>query len=150
MSTETKPRQPAPAMNKVAKFILSSPLHFLFSKHLMLLTFKGRKSGKLFTTPIGYQQQGESVICFTDHHWWKNLVADPEVTLRLRGRVLTGRAETVHGNEETARELAIYIGRSPMLARAFNIEVDAQKQPVPESFQRVAAASTLIRIHLNA
>ena len=42
-------------MNPAIKLILRSPLHGLMSKRLLLITFTGRKSGKQFTTPLGYE-----------------------------------------------------------------------------------------------
>ncbi len=61
----------------------------------MLITFRGRKSGKLFTTPIGYMRQGDRVSSFTDHRWWRNLVEHPEVTLRIQGKRYQGTASLI-------------------------------------------------------
>ncbi|MBA3948035.1 MAG: hypothetical protein H0X37_26240, partial [Herpetosiphonaceae bacterium] len=41
-------------VNPMMTFILYTPLHRLLSNALMLLTFRGRKSGKRYTIPVGY------------------------------------------------------------------------------------------------
>ena len=40
------PEALARVVNRLIKLLLRSPLHRLFSKHLMLLAFRGRKSDK--------------------------------------------------------------------------------------------------------
>ncbi len=42
-----------------------SPLHFLVSKSIMLITFTGRKTGNRYTTPISYLPEGDTVTVFT-------------------------------------------------------------------------------------
>ncbi len=150
ISSATASRKPPTAVNTFAKFILSTPLHTLFSKHLMLLTFKGRKSGRMLTIPVGYQREGTVVKCFTDHSWWKNLKANPEVTLRIKGQNRTGRAEVIHDDKAlVADELENYTRYSSGAARAFRIELDEHKQPVRSAVLAASQGVTLIRIHLD-
>ena len=40
--------------NPIVAGILRSPLHGVMSKSVMLLTYRGRRSGRIFTTPISY------------------------------------------------------------------------------------------------
>ncbi len=57
-------------VNELVKMILRSPLHGLLSKHRMLLTFTGCKSGKRYTVPLSYVQEGETIFCITGHSSW--------------------------------------------------------------------------------
>jgi len=41
--------------------ILRSPLHVLLSRNTLLITFKGRRSGKQFTTPVNYALVGDLI-----------------------------------------------------------------------------------------
>ena len=72
--------------------ILHSPFHGLLSKHMMLITFTGRVSGKRYTTPVNYLFIGDViyVVSLRDRTWWRNLRGGGPVTLRLNG-------EKVHG-----------------------------------------------------
>ena len=49
-------------INSLVTAILRSPWHGMRSNRLLLLTFTGRKSGKEFTTPIRYEQDGETLL----------------------------------------------------------------------------------------
>ncbi len=74
-----------PFVNRAMKLVLRSPMHGLVSKTVLLISFHGRKSGKTYTTPVSYSQNGDQVVIFTHAAWWKNLRSGAPVTLRLRG-----------------------------------------------------------------
>ena len=58
-----KPPRFLPALfNPFMKTVLRSPLHGMISRRLLLITFTGRKSGKVFTTPISYEQEGATLL----------------------------------------------------------------------------------------
>ena len=88
-------------LNKLANLIvptlLRSPLHIFASAHVILLTFTGRKSGKVYTTPVEYMREGDCLTIFTQRGrtWWKNLQGGAPVTVRLRGRDVSGVARTI-------------------------------------------------------
>jgi hypothetical protein len=65
------------------------------SDQLLLLTFTGRKSGKEFTTPLRYEQEGETVWMTVVYPWWKNLVGKATVRVLLRGQMRTGTTEVL-------------------------------------------------------
>lgn len=58
----------------------------------LLLDHVGRKSGKAFTTPLLYLADGANLVVVasqgglpSDPQWYRNLLARPETTVRLRG-----------------------------------------------------------------
>jgi len=68
----------------------------------LLLTTTGRKSGKVYTTPLAYiEHDGGYLVTATnagmDRHpgWYHNLTADPRVTVRLGDHVFSASAEVV-------------------------------------------------------
>lgn len=92
------PRPPRPVRvvaNVIATTILRSRWHGLRSDHLLLLTFTGRKSGRAFTTPLRYVQEGRTLRIIVVYPWWKNLVGRPTVHVLLRGEMCTGFAEVL-------------------------------------------------------
>lgn len=97
----TRVRRPRPPrstrilVNRIVTTILRSPWHRLRSNSLLLLTFTGRKSGKEFTTPIRYTQEGDTLRIIVVYPWWKNLVSQPTVRVLLRGEIRTGIAEVL-------------------------------------------------------
>ena len=96
------PRPPRPArilVNAIVTTILRSRWHGIRSNSLLLLTFTGRKSGKQFTTPIHYMQEGNTLQMTVVYPWWKNLVEDATVRVLLRGEMHTGTAEVLPEKE---------------------------------------------------
>jgi len=91
--------------NAFATTILRSRWHWLRSDQLLLLTFTGRKSGKTFTTPLRYRQEGETLLLAVVYPWWKNLQERPTVHVLLRGQWSTGNAEVFpeHDGEAVIR-----------------------------------------------
>ena len=91
------PKPPRPVRmlaNAIATTILHSPWHRMRSDRLLLLTFTGRKSGKKFTTPMRYVQEGQTLrLHVVRSPWWKNLVGEATVHVLLRGETCTGTAE---------------------------------------------------------
>jgi hypothetical protein len=84
--------------NQVVRLLLLSPLHRLVSGRLALITVTGRKSGRRFTFPVAYRQEGGVVkvhVVWPERKlWWRNLRgAGAPVTLRLRGATRGGHAE---------------------------------------------------------
>ena len=58
---------------------------------ICLLEHRGRRTGKLRTTPLVYLRDGENVVVVASqagrpHHplWFRNLEADPDVTVQVR------------------------------------------------------------------
>ncbi|MFN8514475.1 MAG: nitroreductase/quinone reductase family protein [Chloroflexia bacterium] len=88
-------------VNPVMGAILRSPLHRLLSGALMLLSFRGVKSGKQYRIPVGYIQEGEHLFIFSHAAWWRNLPGQP-VTVRLRGQERRGTARRLEDRREIA------------------------------------------------
>ncbi len=91
------PKPPLPRfmyaiVNPLMKLMLRSPLHKSMSKQLMILTFTGKKSGKSYSTPVGYVRQGNTLLVFTHSPWWKNFIGGAPVTVRVEGKDIAGTA----------------------------------------------------------
>jgi deazaflavin-dependent oxidoreductase (nitroreductase family) len=73
---------------------------------VMLLTTTGAKSGRKFTIPLVYLQDGERRLIFaskagapTSPDWYHNLVANPTVTVEVGTETYDARAVVVTGEE---------------------------------------------------
>ena len=90
--------------NPAVRAVLSSPLHPLLSRNLALITVTGRRSGRRYTFPVGYRQDGDRVLINVGwperKHWWRNLKDAGRVDMRIRGTRRTGRA-LARGSEQT-------------------------------------------------
>lgn len=83
-------------MNPVILPLLNSPLHYLLSSRLVVLKFKGRKSGKEFTTPVGYTQfKDHIIITLTEtrnRQWWRNFREAWPMEIKHKGKWQYGEA----------------------------------------------------------
>jgi deazaflavin-dependent oxidoreductase (nitroreductase family) len=138
-----------PFINQAMKFVLRSPAHGMVSKSVLLITFTGRKSGKTYTTPVSYSQDGEQVSIFTHAAWWKNLRDGAPVTLRIRGLELQGQAEAVAEDKQAvAAGLVEHLQRVPSDARYYGVTLDDRKNPRAEEVKKAAQTVVMIRIRL--
>ena len=71
----------------------------------MLITFKGQKSGNLFTTPVRYVKVNEVVRCFStpEGFWWRNLKGGANVTLLIKGVEKQYNAEVIEQDPQEIR-----------------------------------------------
>jgi hypothetical protein len=91
--------------NHVVSGLVRTPgLHRLVSGRIALITVTGRRSGRRFTFPVFYTQDGDRVtieVGWPERKvWWRNLRDGGEVSLRLRGVQRTGHARA-HGDART-------------------------------------------------
>lgn len=83
----------------------------------LLLTTTGRKSGKVYTTPLGYFDEEDGYVIAASYAgnprnpgWYYNLKADPHATIQVGGRVMTVVAEEATGERRRslwARRIAL-------------------------------------------
>ncbi|MFI7439711.1 nitroreductase family deazaflavin-dependent oxidoreductase [Nonomuraea indica] len=74
---------------------------------VLLLTTKGRRSGRPYTTPLIYQRHGDAYVVVAskggdpDHpDWYKNLQASPEVEVQVRADRFKALAHTAIEEEK--------------------------------------------------
>lgn len=71
---------------------------------LLLLTTKGRKSGKLRTTPLGFFRAEQYNVVIASNYgadkppsWYLNLKANPQVEVQVKRKRYTAQAEVLSG-----------------------------------------------------
>ncbi|MCL4562131.1 MAG: nitroreductase/quinone reductase family protein [Chloroflexi bacterium] len=138
-----------PYVNSMMKFMLRSPLHGLVSKSILLITFKGRRSGKSFTTPVSYSQHDGQVTIFTHAGWWKNLDGHAPVELRLQGRDVQAMATPVAVDKQAvAAGLIEHLRKVPSDARYYGVAFDDRKNPQPEDVEKASQSVVMINVSL--
>ena len=108
---------------------------------IMVITTTGRKSGKSFTTPVGYQWDGETVVAFTVggvSNWYKNVGQNPLVTLEIKKKTYKMSGAYVTDTEEIRRILELYKREQPtMLPRFFGIPADSDGDDLMKAAEKV-------------
>jgi deazaflavin-dependent oxidoreductase (nitroreductase family) len=139
-----------PFVNNAMKFVLRSPVHGMVSKTVLLITFTGRKSGKVYTTPVSYSQSGNRVTIFTHAAWWKNLHNGAPVSIHLRGREFPGLAEPVAEDKKAiAARLAEHLRKVPSDAKYYSVTFDDHGNPKTEEVEKAVQTVVMICIWLN-
>ena len=138
-------------VNPAVRTLLRSPLHFVASSSLMLITFRGRTSGKVFTTPVRYIRDGAEIRAFTSrqNQWWRNL-GGTRVALTLEGQT-TDYIATFEDSDlqRIESQLVSYLSEFPADAAYHDIrvtqgalDVDDLARALPDTvvvtFQRAA------------
>jgi hypothetical protein len=85
------------AINPLVRWLMRSPLHSLASRQVALISYTGRRSGRRFTIPVGYEIAGLQVTITVGSPerkiWWRSLTGTgAPVELLIRGRRRTGHA----------------------------------------------------------
>jgi len=114
----------------------------------MLITIKGRKSGKEYTLPVNYVRS-DGVFLVTSYRlrtWWRNLRGKAAVTLRVRGQKLKGMGEAVTGEKEVAKHLLDYLEKVPKQTKYFGVGLDSYGRPNVEDVVRAARDRVGVRI----
>lgn len=147
------PEPPSDRMLKMAnpfvRLLLRSPLHFVMSDSLLLLTYTGRKSGKRYTIPVSYRREGDEVTVFTNHRWWKNLKGGAPVQVEIKRVRRTGTAEAISDDAPTiAAHFVAYLRGNRQLAKVFNVPLGADGEPDAKAARQAAQHEVLVRIQL--
>ena len=78
------------------------------SRHMLILTTTGRKSGKRRPTPLLYVNDGNDWIVVASNGgrdsppaWWLNLQAKPEATMEIRGTLQRVSTEPVDATDRS-------------------------------------------------
>lgn len=138
-------------INPVMCRLLASRFHArIGSDMMMVLTFCGRTSGTTYTFPIGYMQDGSSVVCYSPFGWWTNLQGGVPVTPTLHGERVAGTADVCTDTATIAVGLAAYLRNNPGDAFFFRVKLDANREPVAQDVERAARDNVQIRIALAA
>ena len=131
--------------------ILHSPLHGMLSSNTMLVQVTGRKTGKIFSTPVNYLRDGNClwVISLRQRTWWHNLRDGAPMNVRLAGCLLPGLGEVMEDPQAVAESLQAYFQKTPRHARYFKIALDANNIPIPLDCEKAAQEHVVVKISLN-
>ena len=102
---------------------------------VLLLTTKGARTGREHVTPLNFSRDGDRYVVMaskggsaTHPDWYRNLVADPLVTVELDGERFTAKATTSEGAERQ-RLFKIHSGAMPFFG-AYERRVKQRQIPV--------------------
>ena len=147
-------------MNKIVnpsvRLILGSPLHKLMSDKLLLINYRGRKSGMEYSLPVQYVQTGNSIYIVPgmpeQKTWWRNLKEATPVRLTLRGQNLAGTARVLKpepDSEAILEGLGVFLQRFPAMAKVQQNHRAANGRFTAEELHLAAKKAVIIRVEVS-
>jgi deazaflavin-dependent oxidoreductase (nitroreductase family) len=141
-------------LNPTIAWVLRSPLRPLLDGWLLMLRVTGRRTGRQYWIPVGYQRNGDTLTVLVSKaprkQWWRNYREPGRVDVLLRGRTLRGRAHVLP-TDSTGFQEAIErtLGRMPGLGRQFGIRYDRRTGLTAAQRRTVAANAAVVSIELD-
>jgi deazaflavin-dependent oxidoreductase (nitroreductase family) len=142
--------------NPIVRLILLSPLYRLLSSSLLLISYRGRKSGKEYTLPVQYAQTENCIYILPgmpeQKTWWRNLKGDTQVRVTLAGQTVAanGRLLEQESEEETiVKSLDLYLQHFPALAKSLKVSKDGAGHFNAADLRAASAGLVMIRVELS-
>jgi len=136
-------------VNPVMRLLLRSPLHFLVSGFMMLLDFRGRKSGRRFLVTVSYHMVDGVPTAFTGAPWLRNLRGDAPLEIVFRGQRRKARVEIVDDPDRVAAAVHRVLSEiGPSNASKFAFKVTGELPPVAPVREALAGRS-MVRVRFE-
>ena len=107
--------------NPLVRAVLRSPVHRVLSGRLLVLSYRGNRSGRTFRIPLRYAASADGTVVAVAVRparklWWRSFRSGRDGTLVLRGRSVGAHGTLLAGGpRDTA--LDAYVARYPRSAR---------------------------------
>jgi hypothetical protein len=102
-------------VNVPMRLLLRLPFKTPLNAKLMLLSFRGRKTGRTYLQPVSYVIDGDTLLTPAGGRWKLNLSDGVPIRLWLRGRKTWARPEFVRDAHEVYRLLRFMMTRNPRI-----------------------------------
>jgi deazaflavin-dependent oxidoreductase (nitroreductase family) len=117
---------------------------------VLLLTTTGRKTGLPRVTPLQYEENDGAIYVASARgqkaDWFRNILADPHVEVRVRSRRFRGVAETITDPARIADFLELRLRRHPKMIGAILQREGLPAQPDRAQLESYAARLALVVI----
>ena len=139
-------------LNPVMTGLLRSPIHVIASANLCIFSYRGRRSGKPYSTPLSFMQEGSTVRLLSSHNtrWWNNFLDGPtDVEIEIARKTYRGKATTTVDDGDAFRDgVRAFLTAVPRDARVYGIKLDASRRPREEDIATAAGHVVLVEIEL--
>ena len=139
-------------INPFVAFLARSPLHFLISYQVLVIQFKGRKSGKQYLVPVSYHEHESSYTCVTlrSNIWWRNLKEVSHTKIWLKGTLKNAQIDLEFNNdqivESTLRDL---VTNNRVDAYFAKIKLNKDGSPDSDDLIQAGKIHTVLKFTIN-
>lgn len=137
--------------NNVIKKLYDIGLGAIIGRLILMLITTGRKTGLPRTTPLQYEEVdgdfylGSALGQKAD--WFKNILANPRVEVRVKSRRFHGLAETITDPVQIANFLELRLKRHPIIIGAILRSEGLPRCPDRSQLEAYASQLALVVIH---
>jgi len=134
-------------VNPLLRFLLRTPLAGAARKQLMVLSFTGRKTGRVFSIPLSAHVIDGQLYALTGASWKQNFRGGAESQVVYDGKTTVMRGELLR-DRETVSDLYLRCAESYGVQRAqrmIGLKYREQRIPTRDEF-----AEAVDRLHLGA
>jgi NAD(P)-dependent dehydrogenase (short-subunit alcohol dehydrogenase family) len=137
-------------LNPLMRVLLHLPIRPM-QERLLLLAFKGRKSGQRRTVPLSYVEDSDGSLLVPGGGAWKwNLAGGRPVQIRLRGRDRWAQPELISDRAQIERLLPIIFAANPRAKRFIGVALGPDGTPDREGLgQALSDGFVLVRLRLG-
>lgn len=141
--------------NPLVAAVLRSRFHGLLSGALCVVSWSGRRSGRRFSIPTGYQRDGDDVVVMLTRpevkSWWKNFRSPWPADLLLAGRERTAMGALIApGSEVFFACVEKTLRGTPWMAKQFGLSAyDPARGLTPEERATVCQTAGAVRFELT-
>jgi deazaflavin-dependent oxidoreductase (nitroreductase family) len=133
-------------MRRLLKLPFATPL----SRRLMLLTFTGRKTGRVYQQPVSYVADGADLLSPGGGRWTRNLSSEQPIRIRLLGRDRQAVPELVRDPDEVTRLLQKMLAANPRLASFVPVIAPDKQVDQAKLSNALGRGFCVVRWHLEA
>ena len=138
-------------VNPAVRTLLRTPAHRLVDDALLLLTFRGRRSGTPYTVPVGHHDIDGHPAVLTNSGWRVNFRGGHPLTVRWRGHVRTGTGTLDEDPDHVAHvyhDLITDVGWEHA-GRRLGVRINVDRHPTHDELADAARTFGLSILHLH-
>ena len=145
------PRLVLRIVNPIITAILRSPLHRPLSSQLMLLSVRGRRTGRWVTVPVGrHEFNHNTLLVSVSGRWRHNLGGGAPVHVTLDGRERVGYAEVIDNPDEVVQTFKMLLDRlGPGGAALLGMKLNVKRLPTADEIRPVVATRWIARVRVT-
>ena len=139
-------------VNPFVVLLARSPLHFIISNQVLVIQFKGRRSGKSYLVPVSYHEHESSYTCVTlrSNIWWRNLKDISHTRIWLQGKLTDVQIDLEFNNdqivEKTLRDL---VTNNKVDAYFAKIKLNKDGSPDLDDLSNAAKLHTVLKFTVS-
>lgn len=120
------------------------------ASNILILTTRGRKTGRARHTAVEYRRHGSQIYVISAWgdrpDWFRNLLADPHVTVQQNGRRFAAVASVVDSSGEALRVLHLFRRTAPFVYEAVLARMTDERARSVNTLPDISPHVTIVRM----